>query len=205
MKKIDKILDMFDELLKTNVPIEDATFIVANSFYTSRDEKINRDTLLRYIRTQVDIEKFHKALEQRDLGILNPQRYSGKKISNTIFNEFNDKNIVNKKEIIPEKNIEDKIIFSKEKEISSTVLINEINSLKEKFEIFIKNYSKEKKILDIPKEMYTISENNIKRATFRVEENLLNGLEEFCKNHREFNKTLIINFMIKEFLENYKK
>ena len=42
MKKIDKILDMFDELFETQIQQEEAVFIVANSFYTSKDEKINR-------------------------------------------------------------------------------------------------------------------------------------------------------------------
>lgn len=196
MKKIDKILDMFDELLKTEISSEEAVFIVANSFYTSKDERINRDTLFRYIKAQVDIEKFHKALGKRDLSILNPQRYSAERaVYNIAENsaEQRERNINIKKEPV------------ENEEFSPATLINEINSLKEKLDLFTKNYSNEEKILDIPKEMFTISEDNIKRATFRVEENILEKLEKFCKKHKEYNKTMIINFMIKEFLEKYNK
>lgn len=201
MKKIDKILDMFDELLKTDVPSDEAVFIVANSFYTSRDERINKDTLFRYIKTQVNIERFHKALEKRDLSIVNPERYSKKKIFSRD-PDNNGKIIVSGIKPNEKKTTLQQI---QPKEISPADLVNEMNSLKEIFDAFTKNYSKEKKVLDIPKEMFTISEKNIKRITFRVEKNILSDLEDFCEEHREFNKTLIINFMIKEFLKNYKK
>lgn len=194
MKKIDKILDMFDELLKTEISSEEAVFIVANSFYTSKDERINRDTLFRYIKAQVDIEKFHKALEKRDLSILNPQRYSAER---TVYN-ISEKNDEQREKSVKKEPV-------KNEEFSPAVLINEINSLKEKLNLFTKSYSDEEKILDIPKEMFSISEDNVKRATFRVEENILENLEEFCKKHKEYNKTMIINFMIKDFLEKYNK
>lgn len=195
MKKIDKILDMFDELLRTDISSEEAVFITANSFYTSRDEKINRDTLFRYIKSQIDIELFHKALEKRDLSLINPVRYSEKKILEKQETKF-------KKDY--KKSDEKENISSETMDFSPSQLIIEINSLKEKMDIFTKKYSQEKKILDIPKEMFSISENNVKRATFRVEENILEDLEKFCIQHKEYNKTMIINFMIKEFLENYK-
>lgn len=194
MKKIDKILDMFDELLKTEISSEEAVFIVANSFYTSKDERINRDTLFRYIKAQVDIEKFHKALGKRDLSILNPQRYSAER---TVYN-ISEKNDEQREKSVKKEPV-------KNEEFSPAALINEINSLKEKLDLFTKNYSDEEKILDIPKEMFSISEDNVKRATFRVEENTLENLEEFCKKHKEYNKTMIINFMIKDFLEKYNK
>lgn len=194
MKKIDKILDMFDELLKTEISSEEAVFIVANSFYTSKDERINRDTLFRYIKAQVDIEKFHKALGKRDLSILNPQRYSAER---TVYN-ISEKNDEQREKSVKKEPV-------KNEEFSPAALINEINSLKEKLDLFTKSYSDEEKILDIPKEMFSISEDNVKRATFRVEENILENLEEFCKKHKEYNKTMIINFMIKDFLEKYNK
>lgn len=189
MKKIDKILDMFDELFETQIQQEEAVFIVANSFYTSKDEKINRDTLFRYIKSQIDMELFHQALEKKDMSVINPERYPRIKEKTSSF--------------VPKK-IEKKEI-NKEYDFSPSDFINEINSLKEKLDILTKIYSSEKNILDISKKMFTISENNIKRATFRIEENILREFEEFCTEHKEYNKTLIINFMMKEFLEKYRK
>lgn len=190
MKKINKILDMFNELFETEISSEEAIFIVANSFYTSKDEKINKDTLFRYIKSQMDIEIFHKALNERDMSIIDPIRYSKKNILKSNFSE---------KEIKEEKNNPIKNF-----DFSPVEFINEINSLKEKLDLFTQAYSLEKSVLDIPKNMFSISENDVKRATFRVEENLLKELDLFCEEHKEYKKTMIINFMIKEFLEKYK-
>ncbi|WP_300392831.1 hypothetical protein [Fusobacterium sp.] len=189
MKKINKILDMFNELFETQISSDEAIFIVANSFYTSKDEKINRDTLFRYIKSQMDIELFHRALNERDISIIDPVRYSKNNISNSYKNEIKKE----KSEDI--KNIN----------FSEIDLINEINSLKEKLDLFTQKYSSEKNILDISKDMLSISEDDVKRATFRIEEGILKEFEIFCDEHREYKKTVIINFMIKEFLEKYKK
>lgn len=195
MKKIDKILDMFNELLITNVSPEKAVFVVANSFYSSKDEKINRDTLLRYMKSQIDIELFYKALEKRDLSLLNPERYS----------KDNNSHVMQKKNYETLEEYKENKNFSEDIDISPADLINEINSLSEKIEIFTKKLAGEKKVLDISKKLLSLSENNVKRATFRVEENLLEELEKFCVKHKEYKKTAVINFMIQEFLENYNK
>ena len=201
MKKIDKILNMFDEVLRTDISTEDAIFVVANSFYTSKDEKINRDTLFRYIKSQIDMEKFHIALQKRDFSEINPERYSDIKntaIINYKENFRNDKEIFSKNKIVENNN-------KNSEKIDFKILLNEINSLKEKLDYFNKINGEKLGILTIPKDSFDISEESIKRVTFRIEEKILEELEEFFKNHKEYSKTLIINFMIKEFLDNYKK
>lgn len=211
MRKIDKILDMFDELFETQIQPDEAVFIVANSFYTSKDERINRDTLFRYIKSQMDITTFHTALVQKDMSIVNPERYPRIKNKADSFIIEEKENAKKEIENITKKDIE-KIEIKKEnkekiiiKNFSPEEFINEINSLREKLDIFVRNYSQEKSILEIPKEMINYSEQDIKRVTFRVEKNILNELEEFFINHREYSKTSILNFMIKEFIEKYKK
>lgn len=201
MKKIDKILNMFDEVLKTDINTDEAVFVVANSFYTSKDEKINRDTLFRYIKSQIDMEKFHIALQKRDFSEINPERYSEDK--NTAIINYKE-NFINEKEVF----LKNKVLENNNKnseKIDFKILLNEINSLKEKLDYFNKKNGEKLGILTIPKDSFDISEESIKRVTFRIEENILEELGEFFKSHKEYSKTLIVNFMIKEFLDNYKK
>lgn len=201
MKKIDKILNMFDEVLKTDINTDEAVFVVANSFYTSKDEKINRDTLFRYIKSQIDMEKFHIALQKRDFSEINPERYSDDR--NTAIINYKE-NFIDEKEVF----LKNKVLENNNKnseKIDFKILLNEINSLKEKLDYFNKINGEKLGILTIPKDSFDISEESIKRVTFRIEENILEELGEFFKSHKEYSKTLIVNFMIKEFLDNYKK